>query len=424
MASGPANPASRLSNPFASLFGRATPPASPSAAPTPLHSEPNPLSLNIAGSSPSGSLNSLASSPDRGSAAEHSLDVPAYTISTRIDRATLGRSLTDAITGELRAALGDASVPPWAIERVEQFAKPMFPLVRAPASGGKDASGKLSPSAEVSGVARAGLGRRRGSGEWIVTPGLPQERAEDVSNKFQEFYIELEDMLWSRLPKSGRKLRKGHGKGAHHKEDEGDAGPSGMNEENSEGDDVTEERERTPMDDAEMDEEEKRTVQIRGIMDAVERALCCLLYDRCVPFHGHIVPRFLQVDDPWPRVRRSRYRTARPWSESLTYSRCQSGVKYSRILQFHRLFLPSSTDDAEHDEALSSRIAAVNLLDLGLGHLGVDVGESGKEVEAVVGKCGKGECHRLSCWWRQICGFMTGAVTQLPGNPLLLRLSC
>ena len=310
MASGPANPASRLSNPFASLFGRATPPASPSAAPTPLHSEPNPLSLNTAGSSPSGSLNSLASSPDRASTAEHSLDVPAYTISTRIDRATLGRSLTDAITGELRAALGEASVPSWAIERVEQFAKPMFPLVRAPAAGGKDASGKLSPSTEVSSVARSGLGRRRGSGEWIVTPGLPQERAEDVSDKFQEFYIELEDMLWSRLPKSGHKLRKGHGRGTHRKEDEGDVGPPSVSEESSETDDVTEERERTPVDDAEMGEEEKRTAQIRDIMDAVERALCCLLYDRCVPFLAHIVFQCLHEGAPWPRVRPSQCRIA------------------------------------------------------------------------------------------------------------------
>lgn len=298
MPSGPANPASRLSNPFASLFGRATPPASPSAAPTPLHSEPNPLTLNTTGTSPSGSLSSLASSPDRASTAEHSLDVPAYTISSRIDRATLGRSLTDAITGELRAALGEASAPSWAIERVEQFAKPMFPLVHAPAANGKDASGKLSPGTEAGGIARAGLGRRRGSGEWIVTPGLPQERAEDVSNKFQEFYIELEDMLWSRLPKSGHKLRKGHGRGAHRKEDEGDAGPPSVSEESSETDDVTEERERTPVDDAEMGEEEKRTVQIRDIMDAVERALCCLLYDRCVPFLVYIVFRFLHADTP------------------------------------------------------------------------------------------------------------------------------
>ena len=42
-----------------------------------------------------------------------------------------------------------------------------------------------------------------------------------------------------------------------------------------------------------------------------------------------------------------------------------------------------------HDEALSSRIAAVNLLDLSLSHLGVEVGHSGPEVEAVVKACGE-----------------------------------
>ncbi|OBZ66399.1 hypothetical protein A0H81_13569 [Grifola frondosa] len=53
------------------------------------------------------------------------------------------------------------------------------------------------------------------------------------------------------------------------------------------------------------------------------------------------------------------------------------------------LFLPPSSDDASHDEALSSRIAAVNLLDLGLGHLGVDVGASGEEVNALITACGQ-----------------------------------
>ena len=56
-----------------------------------------------------------------------------------------------------------------------------------------------------------------------------------------------------------------------------------------------------------------------------------------------------------------------------------------------RLFLQSCSDDASHDEALSSRIAAVNLLDLSLSHLGVDVGDSGIEVEAVVKACGESE---------------------------------
>jgi len=52
-----------------------------------------------------------------------------------------------------------------------------------------------------------------------------------------------------------------------------------------------------------------------------------------------------------------------------------------------------TTDDASHDEALSSRVAALNMLDLGLGHLGIDVGESMNEPElnAVVKACGERE---------------------------------
>ena len=61
--------------------------------------------------------------------------------------------------------------------------------------------------------------------------------------------------------------------------------------------------------------------------------------------------------------------------------------------------MQSFTDDATHDEALSSRIAAVNLLDLTLGHLGVDVGNSVDSVEAVVKACGESELmqHRIAC---------------------------
>ena len=51
--------------------------------------------------------------------------------------------------------------------------------------------------------------------------------------------------------------------------------------------------------------------------------------------------------------------------------------------------MPPGTDDASHDEALSSRIAAVNLLDLGLQHLGVEVGTAGSQVESLVKACGQ-----------------------------------
>ncbi|KAG6331280.1 hypothetical protein ID866_7808, partial [Astraeus odoratus] len=59
-------------------------------------------------------------------------------------------------------------------------------------------------------------------------------------------------------------------------------------------------------------------------------------------------------------------------------------------LLYDRLFLPSGSDDASHDEALSSRIAALNMLDLGLEHLDVDVGHASREdLDAVVRACGE-----------------------------------
>ncbi|KAI9573913.1 hypothetical protein HD554DRAFT_2166739 [Boletus coccyginus] len=54
------------------------------------------------------------------------------------------------------------------------------------------------------------------------------------------------------------------------------------------------------------------------------------------------------------------------------------------------LFLPSTSDDASHNEALSSRIAALNMLDLGLEHLDVDIGDANHaEVDAAVRTCGQ-----------------------------------
>jgi len=53
--------------------------------------------------------------------------------------------------------------------------------------------------------------------------------------------------------------------------------------------------------------------------------------------------------------------------------------------------MQTTTDDASHDEALSSRVAALNMLDLGLGHLGIEVGEAVNEsdLNAVVKACGE-----------------------------------
>ncbi|KAI0045809.1 hypothetical protein FA95DRAFT_1607404 [Auriscalpium vulgare] len=58
-------------------------------------------------------------------------------------------------------------------------------------------------------------------------------------------------------------------------------------------------------------------------------------------------------------------------------------------LCYDRLYLQAKSDDASHDEALSSRVAALNMLDLGLDHLGVEVGSAGPEVHLVLESCGE-----------------------------------
>ncbi|KAJ7701926.1 hypothetical protein B0H17DRAFT_168152 [Mycena rosella] len=60
------------------------------------------------------------------------------------------------------------------------------------------------------------------------------------------------------------------------------------------------------------------------------------------------------------------------------------------VLFFDRLFSPQSSDDSSHDQALSSRVAALNMLDLNLEHLGVDVPpEAAAGLERVVRACGQ-----------------------------------
>jgi hypothetical protein len=60
--------------------------------------------------------------------------------------------------------------------------------------------------------------------------------------------------------------------------------------------------------------------------------------------------------------------------------------------------MPWNSDDVSHDEALSSRIAALNLLDLSLGHLGVEVEASAQDdVHAVVKACGDSTFRPVAC---------------------------
>ncbi|KAG8782110.1 hypothetical protein FRC15_007495 [Serendipita sp. 397] len=85
----------------------------------------------------------------------------------------------------------------------------------------------------------------------------------------------------------------------------------------------------------------------------------------------------------------------------LTYNPAQEDRRYQMVerveravcaLFYDQLFRRKPSDDASHDEALSSRIAALNMLDLGLEHLGIDIGKAGNGLQAVVTSVGQGMC--------------------------------
>ncbi|KAG9033827.1 hypothetical protein FRB95_014149 [Tulasnella sp. JGI-2019a] len=64
-------------------------------------------------------------------------------------------------------------------------------------------------------------------------------------------------------------------------------------------------------------------------------------------------------------------------------------------LFYDKLFGPEGSDDKSHDQALASRVAALNMLDLTLEHLGVEIAENGMAgVEKVVQAVGR-ELQRL-----------------------------
>ena len=71
------------------------------------------------------------------------------------------------------------------------------------------------------------------------------------------------------------------------------------------------------------------------------------------------------------------------------------------------IFSPETADDASHDEALSSRIAALNATDITLAHLGVEVDRYTIEVDAVVAACGQSKHYG---YWLLLISFRSYSV--------------
>ncbi|KAI0029181.1 hypothetical protein K488DRAFT_56987 [Vararia minispora EC-137] len=222
---------------------------------------------------------------------EHPAEVPAFTIDRRISLKDVSLQINKALKAELKETLAMSGAPPWVVDLVQEFSAGLYPFVK-----------NTNPAAP-----------RRVKGAtppYIVDP--PQETADELSKQFQDFYAELEHGIMTRESP------------APSISDSNDGDPEKQQEKRHRSGTLTEE-------------------DVHGILEAVERVMCSLFYDR--------------------------------------------------------LYMQPKSDDNSHDEALSGRIAALNMLDLNLEHLGVDVGKVGTEVEVVLQSCGEtlAQLERSAC---------------------------
>ncbi|KAJ8516880.1 hypothetical protein ONZ45_g5866 [Pleurotus djamor] len=261
---------SRLSNPFASLFGHKQPPSpNPSNPPTPT---PPPTSID----------------------ADHVSEISALAISHKVVFKDIGKEINRALRAELKESL--QGIPASVIERVHQFSADFYPLIKA-SRNPSPRKAKKAPQVVVEGTPP---GASPSSSSMLVVNPI-QETPEDLCERFQDFYASLEeDLRGGSTPFLSRKR-----------------------EDQSQSQGVPE---ATPQ---KVDSEAK----VMEIMETIERTICSLFYDR--------------------------------------------------------IFMQPTSDDASHDEALSGRVAALNMLDLGLEHLDIVVGDMSTELNLVVKACGE-----------------------------------
>ena len=169
--------------------------------------------------------------PSNNAEHEHAIEVAAFTINRRIVRKDVSKAINKALKIEVKEALSSAGAPSWVIDRVHDFTAGLYPFVRS--SDGKQ------------GVTPSSL--------YVIDP--PQETAEELATQFQGFYVEIEERLLAGgvSPVTARPIREAFLETEQEKA-----------------------RERRPNGKAVGEQ------QTREILEAVERVVCSLFYDRFI----------------------------------------------------------------------------------------------------------------------------------------------
>ena len=170
-------------------------------------------------------------SPPQNTEHEPAIEVAAYTINRRIVRKDVNKAINKALKNEVKETLSSSGVPYWVIDRVHDFTAGLYPFVKS-----HDVKQGATPSPL-----------------YVIDP--PQETAEELAAQVQAFYAELEERLLGGGPSPVT------------------ARPTHENFLDSEQEKA---RERRPSGKALSEQ------HTRKVLEAVERVICSLFYDRSV----------------------------------------------------------------------------------------------------------------------------------------------
>jgi hypothetical protein len=161
------------------------------------------------------------------------MEVAAYAIDQCIVHRHVSKAINKALKAEMKESLSSSGVPPWAIDRVHDFTVGLYPFVR----GGNAKQEAAASSSEP---------------QYVIDP--PQETAEELATQFQAFYAELEEgLLGGNNLVTARPVPEGFLEAELEKARDRRSNGKAMSEQHA-----------------------------RDIIEAVERVISSLFYDKCV----------------------------------------------------------------------------------------------------------------------------------------------
>ena len=173
--------------------------------------------------------------PPQNAEHEHAIEVAAFTIDRCIVHKDVGKAINKALKNEVKETLLASGIPPWAVGRVHDFTIGLYPFVKS--SDAKHGTASSSP--------------------YVIDP--PRETPEELATQFQTFYAELEEVLFTgSSPPTARPIR----------DNFLDAEQEKVRERRSNGEQ-----------------------HVHEILEAVERIICALFYDRFICRVSFVTPR-------------------------------------------------------------------------------------------------------------------------------------